>query len=179
MEVAADLIGWRIVRRLGGQVLSGRIVETEAYMGREDPASHAFRGPRPRNLSMFGPSGHLYVYRSHGIHACANIVTGPVGAGSAVLIRAVEPVQGVASMRKRRGDVPDRLLCAGPGRFCQAFAITMGLDGADLRSGEITLISGPAPRTVEATPRIGIGVATDEPWRFVDAGSSYLSRPLP
>ncbi|HEV3475782.1 MAG TPA: DNA-3-methyladenine glycosylase, partial [Actinomycetota bacterium] len=131
LEVARDLIGRLVIRTTGGRRLAGRIVEAEAY-ARDDPASHAFRGPTPRNASMFGPAGHAYVYRSHGIHSCMNVTTGD---GSAVLLRALEPVRGMGEMIRRRGLDEVRLLCAGPGRLCQALDISLAEDGHDLTAG--------------------------------------------
>jgi len=154
-------------------------VETEAYRGTDDPASHAFRGPTPRNRSMFRGGGHLYVYRSHGIHFCANVVTGSEGDGQAVLLRALEPLSGIERMREARGGVGDRLLCAGPGRLCQALSIDIADDGIDLTSAPIWITARTGRVVVRATPRIGISSAADRQWRFVDAGSAFLSRPLP
>jgi DNA-3-methyladenine glycosylase len=174
--VAPDLIGVRLVRRLHGEVLSGRIVETEAYMGSDDPASHAYRGMTKRNRVMFGPPGHLYVYRSYGIHNCANVVTGQDGGGSAVLIRAVEPLEGLATMRALRRVDESRLLASGPGRVCESFGITIAEDGTDLLSTHLWLAGPRETVDVSATPRIGISVATDACWRFVEAGSRFASR---
>ena len=179
VTMAKELLGCTLLRRDDGVVLSGRIVETEAYGGADDPASHAFRGPRPRNLTMFGLPGHLYVYRSHGIHFCANVVTGSPGEAQAVLLRALEPVSGIEEMRLHRGPVSDRLLCSGPGRLCQAFGIDLEDDGADLVAGDIRIELGTSPQEIAAVKRIGISVATDRPWRMVDASSRFLSRPVP
>ena len=174
-EVAPDLIG--CVLTVGG--VGGLIVETERYQ-QDDPASHSFRGPRGRAAVMFGPPGHLYVYRSYGLHWCVNLVCEPEGRGAAVLIRALAPVHGIPTMRARRRGVPDRLLCAGPGRLCSALAIDRHLDGFDaLRpDGRVTLSGRAEPVEVVAGPRIGISVATELPWRFVAVRSPYLSRPL-
>ena len=176
LEVARDLIGRIVVRTVDGRRLEGRIVEAEAY-ARQDPASHAFRGPTARNASMFGPAGHAYVYRSHGIHSCLNVTTGD---GSAVLLRALEPIRGVGEMARRRGVGDLRLLCAGPGRLCQALGVSLADDGHDLTRGRrLWLASGDPGSRVVATPRVGISVAVDRRWRFVDARSPFLSRPLP
>jgi DNA-3-methyladenine glycosylase len=173
LEVARDLIGRVLVRTTGGRRLVGRIVEAEAY-ARDDPASHAFRGPTPRNASMFGPPGHAYVYRSNGIHSCMNVTTGD---GSAVLLRALEPVRGMGEMIRRRGLDEVRLLCAGPGRLCQALGVTLADDGHDLTIGRrLWLAPGEPAAAVVATPRVGISVATDRRWRFVEEGSVFLSR---
>jgi DNA-3-methyladenine glycosylase len=174
--VARDLIGGIVVRTRGGRRVEGRIVEAEAY-ARDDPASHAFRGPTARNASMFGPAGHAYVYRSHGIHNCLNVTTGH---GSAVLLRALEPLRGMGEMARRRGLDDVRLLCAGPGRLCQALGISLADDGHDLTTGRgLWLAPGEPGSAVVATPRVGISVATDRQWRLVEEGSSFLSRPRP
>jgi DNA-3-methyladenine glycosylase len=175
LVVARALLGSMLVREVNGVRLAGRIVETEAY-ARDDPASHAFRGQTRRNASMFGPAGRSYVYVSHGIHHCLNATT---GSGSAVLIRALEPVSGVDEMVRRRGLADPRLLCAGPGRLCQALGITLDQDGVDLTSGRsIWIARGRPVADALATTRIGVNVAAERPWRFVDPGSAFLSRPL-
>jgi DNA-3-methyladenine glycosylase len=175
-EVAVDLLGCVIT--VGG--VGGMIVETERYQ-QDDPASHSFRGPGGRAAVMFGPPGHLYVYRSYGIHWCTNLVCEPEGSGAAVLIRALAPMHGIPAMRARRRGVSDRLLCAGPGRLCAALAIDRHLDGADaLRPDGPVALSGRAePVEVVCGPRIGISRAADRPWRFGVAGSPYLSKPFP
>lgn len=178
--VAPDLLGRLLVRRLpDGDILIGRIVESEAYQA-DDPASHSYRGLTPRTRVMFGPPGHLYVYFSYGVHWCANVVTGADGEGSAVLLRAVEPMQGIERMRELRGGMTnDRLLCAGPGRLTQAFGLTGGHNGSDLvTGGELWISPGRkvAPEDVVAGRRVGISVARERPWRFVEAGSRFLSR---
>lgn len=154
--------------RTGG-VVSGRIVETEAYMG-DDPASHSFRGRTPRNAVMFGPAGHLYVYRSYGIHWCANVVTGVEGDGQAVLIRAIEPVEGIGAMRERRLGRPDRQLADGPGKLCQALGIDGSHDGVDLtdQQGVVTILDDGTPPAAAPLigPRVGITKAVDAPWRW-------------
>ena len=172
-QVARDLIGRLLVREVDGERLVGKVVEAEAY-ARDDPASHAFRGETGRNRSMFGPPGHAYVYRSHGIHRCLNAVTLP---GSAVLLRALEPVEGLDAMTRHRGLGDPRLLCAGPGRLCQALAIDLEDDGIDLCTRGGLWLAGPeAAGDVLVTRRVGISVAVDVPWRFVAAGSRYTSR---
>ncbi len=155
--------------------VGGRIVETEAYKP-NDPASHAFRGRTPRNGAMFGPAGHVYVYRSYGIHWCVNVVCGAEGVGAAVLIRALEPLTGLDVMRHRRGHVADRLLCAGPGRLCQALGITDQHDGAALDEAPFVFVPARASYARVCGPRIGITKAVEQPWRFGLAGSSWLSR---
>ena len=183
LEVAPDLLGLLLVRDDGR---AGRIVEVEAYRGADDPASHAFRGPTPRNEVMFGPAGHVYVYLSYGLHHCAHVVCGPPGEAAAVLLRALEPVAGVEAMRAARlaGPKPaaalrDLDLCRGPGRLCQALGVDRRLDGADLLSpaGPLQLRDdGWRPAAVASGPRIGISVAVEQPWRFWVDGSRHVSR---
>lgn len=168
-----------VVSNVGGGKTIGRIVETEAYLGREDPASHAFAGRRnAQNQSIYGPSGSWYVYRSYGIHWCANLVcAGPAG-GSAVLLRALEPVAGLDIMENRRGRIEPKLLCAGPGRLCQALGIDRTLDGVMMPGSSVVVqkAGDPDPGEVRITPRIGITRAADWPLRFVIANSPALSR---
>lgn len=170
--VAADLIGWDIY--LHG--VGGRIVETEAYH-HEDPASHSFTGKTPRNAVMFGPPAHAYVYRSYGIHWCLNFVCGE-DPGSAVLVRAIEPLTGLERMQERRNLADARALCSGPGKLCQAMAVTREHDGLPLDRAPFELRQGAAHGLVVG-PRIGITKAADVPWRFGEAGSKFLSRPFP
>ncbi|MCJ8138832.1 DNA-3-methyladenine glycosylase [Falsirhodobacter halotolerans] len=165
-DVARDLIG----SRLEVGPLAARVVETEAYTS-DDPASHSFGGPRPRNRAMFGPAGLAYVYRSYGIHWCLNVVC---RSGDAVLLRALEPLAGLEVMARRRGTEAPRALCSGPGKIGQAFGLDAAADGADI------LRFHPAPRGPVVTgPRIGITRATDRPWRFGSEGSAFLSRRFP
>lgn len=171
LEVAPDLIGSELL--IDG--VGGRIVECEAY-ARWDQASHAYSGPTARNASMFGPAGRAYVYRSYGIHWMLNIVCGAqAGAGEAVLIRALEPTTGLEQMRERRGREPLLELCRGPGRLGQALAVGPDLDGEAIGAGRIELRPAPAPGPVVQTPRIGISRDQDLPWRFLLAGSPYVS----
>ncbi len=170
-DVARQLIGATL--RVEG--VGGLIVETEAYDG-EDPASHSFSGPTPRNKAMFGPPGHAYVYRSYGIHWCFNLVCREAGHGAGVLIRALEPLWGLDVMRERRGGLADRLLCAGPGRLCQALGIDGSHDGLPLDAPPFQLESATADVVIVEGPRIGITRAREVPWRFGLAGSRYLSR---
>jgi DNA-3-methyladenine glycosylase len=170
-EVAPDLIGVTLL--VDG--VGGRIVEVEAY-DQEDPASHAYRGRTPRNEVMFGPPGHAYVYRSYGIHWCLNLVCGDVGVPEAALIRALEPTAGIDRQRRRRGTEDLRALCSGPGKLCQALAITNEHDGLALDRQPFRLEPrGSVPEIVTA-PRIGITRATELSWRYLDAGSRYVSR---
>jgi DNA-3-methyladenine glycosylase len=172
-EVAPDLIGATfLVDGVGGP-----IIEVEAYH-HTDPAAHSYGGPTARNAVMFGPPGHVYVYRSYGIHWCVNFVCEAEGSASAVLIRALMPAVGLAAMRHRRGVSDERLLCAGPGRLCQALAITSAYNGAALDKAPFTLFARTAPAEVIAGPRIGISKAIDLPWRYGLAGSWFLTRPF-
>jgi len=171
-EAAQVLIGTVLLVDGAG----GLIVETEAY-DRHDPASHSHRGPTPRNAAMFGPPGHAYVYRSYGMHWCLNLVCGNEP-GAAVLIRALQPLSGLPAMRARRGGAAERLLCAGPGRLCQALGVTAALDGQPLHQPPFRLLDRAVPCAVVAGPRIGITQARDTPWRFGLRGSRCLSRPF-
>ena len=172
-DVAPDLIGQTLL--VDG--VGGVIVEVEAYDG-QDPAAHGFRGRTQRNASMFGPPGHAYVYRSYGIHWCLNFVCEEEESAAAVLVRALEPVEGLERMRERRGLDELRLLCAGPGRICQALGVTREHDGLALDAPPFELHASAGPVEVAAGRRVGISVAIDVPWRYVFAGSRYLSRPL-
>jgi DNA-3-methyladenine glycosylase len=172
-EVAEELIGATFL--VDG--VGGTIVELEAYH-HEDPAAHGFRGRTARNASMFGPPGHAYVYRSYGMHWCVNFVCEPEDVADAVLIRALEPTHGLAAMRRRRGLDDERLLCAGPGRLCQALAITREQDGLPLDRPPFRLEARTGRPEILRGRRIGITRAADLPWRYGLAGSRYLSRPL-
>jgi DNA-3-methyladenine glycosylase len=158
-------------------------VEVEAYAGGVDPASHAYRGRTPRNATMFGPPGHLYVYFTYGMHFCANVVCGEEGEASAVLLRALTPISGLAEMRAARGPAArsDRDLCSGPGKLCQALGIDRSFDGADLvtadREVAVADDGTPAPGAPGISGRIGLSVAADVPWRFYVPGAVGLSRP--
>jgi DNA-3-methyladenine glycosylase len=177
--VARELVGLLVASDVGGTPTLGRVVETEAYLGYDDPASHGFRGRRhAQNEALYGPPGSWYVYRSYGVHWCANLVCHTAGQGSAVLLRAVEPLEGLEIMRRRREGVDDRYLCAGPGRLCQALGITRAeLDGRMMqRSGVVVLDSDEWDGAVEITPRIGITKAVHWPLRFAAAGSPWTSR---
>jgi len=162
--------------------VAGRIVETEAYVGPEDLASHASRGRTPRTAVMFGPAGHAYVYQVYGIHFCLNAVTEREGYPAAVLLRAVDPLEGIPFMRLRRGVERDELLASGPGRLCQAFGLDRRADRTDL-CGEVLYIAQAGGRNgaeVVATTRVGVdyaGAWREKPWRFYLKGSPYVSRP--
>jgi DNA-3-methyladenine glycosylase len=168
-EVAPELVGAMLL--VGG--VGGRIVEVEAY-DHEDPAAHSYRGKTARNASMFGPPGRAYVYRSYGVHWCLNLVCEDA---SAVLVRALEPTRGLDVMASRRGIAEPRLLAAGPGRLAQALGITREHDGLPLDRPPFELSAGEHVE-VETGPRIGITKAADRPWRYGEAGSRFLSRPL-
>jgi DNA-3-methyladenine glycosylase len=170
-DVAPRLLGYTLL--VDG--VGGAIVEVEAYAP-DDPASHAFRGATPRNSAMFGPPGRLYVYRSYGIHWCANITCGPPGRAEALLLRALEPHSGLDAMRARRRVADVRLLCSGPGRLTQALGIGGEHDGARLDRKPFELVPPVHEVAYDTTPRVGITKAAELPWRYVVRGSSWLSR---
>jgi DNA-3-methyladenine glycosylase len=170
-EVAPDLIGVTLL--VDG--VGGPIVEVEAY-DEDDPASHAFNGRTSRNAVMFGPAGYAYVYRSYGIHWCLNFVCAEPGRAEAVLIRALQPEHGLDAMRQRRGVDVDRALCSGPGKLCQALAVTGAHDGLPLDAPPFELVARTEPPAIETGTRIGLTKAADRPWRYGLAGSPYLSR---
>ena len=170
-QVAPDLIGCTLL----ADGVGGPIVEVEAY-DHEDPASHGFRGETARNRSMFGPPGHAYVYRSYGIHWCLNLVCEEKGVAAAVLLRALEPTHGAGEMRVRRDLDEPRLLCSGPGRLCQALAVTGEHDGLPLNRPPFELRPRKGEPEVVTGPRVGITQAADLPWRYGLVGSPYLSR---
>ncbi|WP_409472945.1 DNA-3-methyladenine glycosylase [Streptomyces sp. HC307] len=178
-EVAPELLGAILTHETPEGTVSITITETEAYSGAADPASHAYRGRTPRNAVMFGPAGHLYVYRSHGLHWCANIVTGTDGIASAVLIRAGRVIEGEDLARKRRGaKVEGPRLARGPGNFCQALGITAEHNGTDLLTGaSVTLSEGePVPaELIRVGPRVGVSRAHDWQHRFYLAGDPTVS----
>jgi len=174
LSVARELIGVTLLVKGVG----GIIVEAEAY-DHTDPASHCYQGKRTaRNASMFGPAGHAYVYRSYGVHWCLNFVCGAEPTGSAVLIRALEPTDGIPAMRRRRGNFEIRQLCAGPGRLTQALGITVALDGKALDESPFLLLPRKERVDIAVGPRIGITRAMELPWRFGLQGSPFLSRRL-
>jgi DNA-3-methyladenine glycosylase len=182
--VARGLLGARLVRRLGGVRLSGRVVEVEAYIGSGDTACHASKGRTARTEVMFGPPGRAYVYFTYGMHWMLNAVTEEEGFPAAVLIRAIEPIEGVEAMRRRRKARREEDIARGPARLCQALAIDGALNGTDLIGGKDLFFEAgepPGDGDVVATPRIGIDYAAagdrEAPWRFALAGSPFTSRP--
>lgn len=162
-EVAPELVGWQLLTDFGTET-SVVLTEVEAY-DQTDPASHSYRGPTPRTRTMFGPPGHLYVYRSYGIHWCMNVVTGPEGHGAAVLLRGGRPVSGMETMISRRGRRTQ--LTDGPGKLTQALGISGDHDGLWMGDGPVVLRPDRGSPVVVATPRIGITKAVETPWRFV------------
>ena len=174
LEVAPELVG----AELYVDGVGGVIVEVEAYH-HADPASHGYLGRRTaRNASMFLPGGHAYVYRSYGVHWCLNVVCGAEGEAEAVLVRALEPAAGLDAMRARRGVDDPRLLCSGPGRLCQALAVTRAHDGLPLDAPPFELRARSGEPEVVTGPRVGITRGTELPWRYALAGSRFLRRPL-
>jgi len=171
--VARNLLGKLITRTLNGERLTGRITEIEAYLGLNDPASHSFIGKTARNAVLFGPPGFSYVYFIYGMHYCLNFSCGPAGEPDGVLIRSLQPVEGLATMARLRGlsgPINPKLLCSGPGRLCQAMGITLAENNLDVtraKSPLCVLDDGFRPASIKATPRIGISKAVDLPLRFV------------
>lgn len=172
LEVAPRLLG--AVLRHGG--VSVRLTEVEAYDGSNDPGSHAYRGPTPRTEVMFGPPGRLYVYFTYGMHHCANVVCGPDGTASAVLLRAGEVIEGVELARERRGRHPDRDLARGPARLCSALGLDLADNGLDLTVGALTLGAPVDPEAVSTGPRVGLRGAPERPWRFWLTDEPTVSR---
>ena len=178
VEVAPELLGCLLLRTGTRAQRLGRIVEVEAYLGDgSDPAAHSHRGLTPRNRSMFGPSGRFYVYRSMGIHHCLNVVCQPEGLASAVLIRALEPIDGLAIMRRLRGRRAQTELTSGPGKLCEALGISLRFDGVPVDRGTLRLLPGEQPVAgVLAGPRIGISRARELMYRFFEAGNPNVTR---
>jgi DNA-3-methyladenine glycosylase len=177
--VAKELVGKFLVRRLeDGRVLGGIIVETEAYGGTRDPASHAYRGKTQRNEAMFGEAGHAYVYFTYGFHHCLNFVTGRNGVASAVLIRAIEPTMGIEAMEGFRKMSTPTKLASGPGKLCQALSIGRKLNGIDIttRKSSIYVMDRSESTKVKSSRRIGIAVAKERRWRFFAEGNENVSR---
>jgi DNA-3-methyladenine glycosylase len=185
--VAPELLNKLLVRRgddpaAGFENRVGRIVEVEAYCGEIDPGSHAYRGMTPRNRTMFGPPGGLYVYFTYGVHWCANAVCGEEGEGLAVLLRALAPVDGLDAMRALRPRARrDRDLCNGPAKLCQALGLDRAFDGSDLVSGDKGVVvcddGTPPPGTPVQTTRVGLSAGAEHPWRWYVPGDPNVSRP--
>ena len=173
-EVAPELVGATLLVDSVG----GVIVEVEAYH-HTDPAAHSYNGRTERNAVMFGPAGYAYVYRSYGIHWCLNFVCEQEGSASAVLIRAIEPTEGVAAMRRRRGLREERALCSGPGKLCEALAVTRKLNGLPLDRAPFELHAHIGSPDIATGVRIGISKAAEKPWRYGLKGSKFLSKPFP
>jgi DNA-3-methyladenine glycosylase len=180
-HVAKDLLGKILVRRIRQTTLSGKIVEVEAYLGKKDPASHAYRGKTGRNELMFGEGGHLYVYFTYGMHFCANVVTGKIDVGEAVLIRAIEPLDGIGVMKRNRRFTADRTdernLTNGPAKLCEALEIKREDNGTDLSGDKTFLIEGERPKSAIGTStRIGITRGKEKKWRFFLKGNKWVSK---
>ncbi len=182
LEVARDLLGLVLVHNRRGVRTTGIIVEVEAYIGESDPACHAAPGPTRRNAPLYGSPGHAYVYLNYGIHCLVNVVTEAHGSPAAVLIRALEPLEGLDGMRARRGLERPQDLCSGPGKLTQALGIWLDLNGTSLQDGPIELLPRPAgiePPRLAVGERIGITHAVELPWRFCVVGNPNVSRPRP
>jgi len=180
-SVARRLLGQLLVRRIGRRVISGRGVEAEAYRGRDDPASHAFRGETPRNRVMFGEAGKAYVYFTYGFHHCLNVKAERKGVAGAILIRALEPLEGIELMKKNRGKEEVRELTNGPGKLTQALKVDRRLNGEDLvRSGRLFLARGKDTTfEIRDSSRIGIDRGLEFRWRYFIAGNQFVSRAKP
>lgn len=178
LVVAKDLIGKTLVRRLDGTALEGTIVETEAYGGGSDPASHAFRGLTPRNVVMFGSAGHAYIYFTYGFHNCLNFVTGREGVASAVLIRALEPTKGLERMSEFRRTSVISNIASGPGKLCQALAIDRTLNGINVTSNKspIQVVDTNMKVDVSRSTRIGIAAGIEKEWRFYATSNRFVSK---
>lgn len=177
LEVAPDLLGKILVRVKGKTVTSGRIVEVEAYGNSDDPASHAYRSQTPRNSPMFGEAGHAYVYFIYGMYFCVNAVTEESGTAGACLIRALEPMEGIGMMHRRRGAVRAHELTNGPGKLSEAMAIDRSLNGADFLADTLFITEdGFRPNKIQRTPRIGLRVGTEKTWRFFIQGNAFVSK---
>ncbi len=177
VAAAQNLLGQKLVYVSPDGRVGGYIVETEAYT-QEDPASHAFRGPTKSNAPMFGPAGTVYVYFTYGMHYCFNIVTGQAGHGQGVLIRALEPVEGLDIMMRNRGTDQVRELTSGPAKAAQALGITRQLSGIHLNDGVLVLEKGFTPEEIVQTTRVGISKAVDQPWRFFIKDNQFVSKPI-
>jgi DNA-3-methyladenine glycosylase len=176
-SVAKDLLGCFIVRKIAGKVLSGRIVEVEAYRGSDDPASHSFRGVTKRNSLMFGEAGHIYVFFAYGFHWCLNFTTEAKGEPGAVLIRALEPIEGIQEMMANRGISEVERLTNGPGKLSKALAIDRSLNGVDVvTSKEIYVLKRDVPVRIRTSRRIGISGGQEHQWRYFVDGNPFVSK---
>ena len=179
-KVAKELIGCRLVRVVDGTRLSGIVVETEAYRGSRDPASHAYRGKTTRNEVMFGPAGFAYVYFTMGAHFCLNVTTEEDGAPAAVLMRAVQPIEGTDEMRVNRGVAELTKVASGPGNLTKAFGIDRRLNGEDMvTSGQLFFEGGPKAADIGVSARVGVGAGKSYRWRFYAKGNPYVSKGRP
>lgn len=175
-DVARDLLGSILVRRIEDVVLRLRIVEVEAYRGADDPASHAYRGPTRRSAIMFGEAGHAYVYFTMGVHYCLNLTTEGDGKAGAVLIRAGEPVGGIEEMRRRRGIEEVTRIAKGPGNLTKAVGIDLGMNGEDVVTSErLFVLAGERVEKVGISTRIGISSGKEKAWRYYEEGSAFVS----
>ncbi|MDH4199391.1 MAG: DNA-3-methyladenine glycosylase [Spirochaetia bacterium] len=182
ISLAKNLLGKIFIRKLDGQILAGKIVETEAYHQQGDPSCHAHNGKTRRNAVMFEPPGHLYVYFTYGMHYCMNIVAEPEGIAAAVLIRSLEPLEGIEMMQKLRGNkIECKNLCNGPAKLCQAFDITKQQNGYFLEGKDIFISDAPsiAEQDIVITTRIGISQGKELPWRFYIKNNMYVSKTIP
>jgi DNA-3-methyladenine glycosylase len=178
VRVAPDLLGKDLVRTTGRGRMVGRIVEVEAYRGTDDPASHAFRGLTPRNAPMYGEPGHAYIYFTYGNHYCLNVTTQKAGTPGAVLLRALQPIEGVRLMARFRPNVPDMELTNGPGKLTKALAIDKSLNMQDMTTDGPLFVTDPSGADLEiwCSTRVGIGEGQDKRWRFYIKGNPYVSR---
>jgi DNA-3-methyladenine glycosylase len=178
VQVAKDLLGKHLVRVRGNITMRGKIVEVEAYRGSDDPASHAFRGRTPRNAPMFGEPGHAYIYFTYGNHYCLNVTTQESGTPGAVLIRAIEPLEGLSAMKRLRPNVRELALTNGPGKLTKALAIDKTLNEVDMtKAGPLFVMdTGEEHFKIACSARIGIAAATERLWRFYISGNQYVSR---
>jgi len=178
VEVARDLLGKLMLFEQDGFCVGGIVVETEAYLGTEDPSCHSARGKSKRNAVMFGPSGYAYIYLIYGMHLCFNVTTGPENSPEAVLIRALEPVEGLQVMRKNRGQENLYNLCSGPGKLVQALGLDMSLNGTSVVEGKVRFFAreNQRPEKIVTTTRIGITKAADWPLRFYLEGNRFVSK---
>jgi len=176
LTVAQDLLGAILVRKINSSLLTGMIVETEAYMGEDDPASHAYGGMTPRNRLMYGPPGIAYIYFIYGNHYCLNFVTESESFPAAVLIRALQPLAGLERMFENRGSVKNQAqLCNGPGKLCQALQIDQKLNGISLASSRLYLLDGNSSVPIGNSGRIGISQGQDRKWRYYIKNNAYVS----